>query len=180
MLEERGAEKLQHSVRVIELSGGFRRLPFGLKFHRVVSDGYRVFTWHPSYSINVPVVDDQHRRLFEIAEQLHQAMIAGQGKPALSHILARLVTYTKTHFDTEERIMRECGYPGYERHKAEHVELTKKVLEFSRDYEAGRIALSVSVLQFLKDWLVNHIQGNDKKIATYVVKLPGKDPIGVR
>jgi hemerythrin len=76
--------------------------------------------------------------------------------------------------------MRDCGYPGYERHKAEHADLTKKVLEFSRDFEAGRIALSVSVLQFLKDWLVNHIQVNDRKIAAYAAKLPGRDPVGAR
>lgn len=145
----------------------FLRLPFGLKFHRVCSDCSPVFTWHPSYSINVPVVDDQHRRLFEVAEQLHQAMIAGQGKSALSQILSRLVTYTRTHFDTEERIMRDCGYPGYERHRAEHADLTKKVLEFSRDFESGRIAITVSTLEFLKECLKNHIQVNDRKFAPY-------------
>jgi len=127
-----------------------------------------MFDWKDTYSVQIPLLDGQHRNLFRMAEELHAAMLARQGKATLAQILNRLVQYTLVHFEQEERLMREHGYPGLDAHVAEHRALTSQVKQFQADFASGRTALSVQVLQFLKDWLEGHIKGSDRAYAPYL------------
>ena len=65
-----------------------------------------MFAWKDSYSIGVQEIDAQHRRLFSLADELHSAMNAGKGKVVLEQVLQNLITYTKSHFAGEERLMQ--------------------------------------------------------------------------
>ncbi len=127
-----------------------------------------MFEWSNTYSVTIGSIDAQHQNLFAIARELHAAMISGQGKTALSRILDRLVQYTAAHFAHEERLMRTHNYPDFAAHKAEHDALTKQVLKFQEDFNAGRVAITVQLLQFLKDWLEKHIKGTDLKYAPHM------------
>jgi hemerythrin-like metal-binding protein len=127
-----------------------------------------MFEWSGSYSIGVGSVDAQHQTLFAMARELHSAMVAGQGKGSLARILDRLVQYTTVHFAHEERLMRLHDYPDFAAHKAQHEELTKQVVKFQNDFEAGRAAITVQLLQFLRNWLQEHIQGTDVKLAPHL------------
>ena len=127
-----------------------------------------MFDWSANYSVGVGSVDAQHQNLFALARELHTAMMAGQGKAALTRILDRLVQYTVVHFAHEERLMRLHDYPDAAAHKAEHDALTKQVLKFQEDFQAGRATISVQLLQFLRNWLQEHIQGCDVKLAPYL------------
>jgi len=84
----------------------------------------------------------------------------------MSQTLADLVEYTKMHFASEERLMQMHHYPDYVRHKANHDELTGQVIKFH--FNAGRIGLTVGLLQFLKDWLQHHIGETDRKVAVFL------------
>lgn len=64
--------------------------------------------------------------------------------------------------------MQVHGYPGLDAHRDEHVLLIRRVLEFQREFEAGRVALTVAVLQFVKDWLTRHIASSDRRIGTWL------------
>jgi hemerythrin len=127
-----------------------------------------MFIWKEEYTVGHAAIDTQHKRLFQLADDLHSAMAAGKGSAALSAILTNLVSYTKLHFADEERLMKECNYPEYLHHKKEHDELTAKVVAFQSDFAANRVAITVQLMHFLKDWLSHHIGENDKKIATYL------------
>jgi len=129
-----------------------------------------MFEWNPQYSVNIGSIDGQHQNLFRIAEELYAAMSTGRGKTALSRILDRLVQYTATHFAHEERLMRLHGYPDLAAHQAQHQALTKQVLSFQADFEAGQVAMTVQVLHFLKDWLLQHIARSDQKYAPYLIE----------
>ena len=129
-----------------------------------------MFEWKPQYSVNIGSIDGQHQNLFRIAEELYAAMSAGRGKAALSRILDRLVQYTVTHFAHEERLLPIHGYPDLAAHQAQHQALTKQVLTFQADFDAGRTALTVQVLHFLKDWLQQHIATSDQKYAPYLIE----------
>ncbi|HEX9079405.1 MAG TPA: hemerythrin domain-containing protein, partial [Desulfuromonadaceae bacterium] len=59
------------------------------------------------------------------------------------------------------------AYPEYAKHKGEHEKLVKQVLELQQKFQAGNAMLTMSVLSFLKEWLVKHIQGEDKKYGVY-------------
>lgn len=129
-----------------------------------------MFEWNPEYSVGVPSIDAQHQMLFRLAGELYQAMSTGQGKAALGRILDRLVQYTATHFAHEERLMRLVDYPGFAAHKLEHEGLVRKVTQFQADFNAGKVAISVQLMQFLRSWLDAHIRGSDKSYAPSMVR----------
>ena len=127
-----------------------------------------LFNWNPAYSVGCDEIDQQHKQLFQLADDLHRAMSEGRAKKALAGLLKRLVDYTAYHFSTEERRMTESGYPNYVQHHAEHVKLTERVLEYQKKVLSGETAVSIEVLQFLSDWLKHHIQASDQKLSVYL------------
>lgn len=121
--------------------------------------------WHQSYSVGVPMFDAQHKRLFSLLNELNEAMSQGKGNAAMGKVLNDLVNYTKSHFSAEEAAMREKKYAGLASHKAEHERLAQKVLKFQQEFSQGKIGLSVTLLNFLREWLLDHIGGTDKEYS---------------
>lgn len=124
--------------------------------------------WKEEYSVNIKEIDDQHRRLLDMVNELHEAMAQGKGKEVLGVILAKLIDYTAGHFSKEERLMESHGYPEFDDHKAKHGKMTAKVLALQADYRAGKLTLSMEVSKFLQDWLNKHILGTDKKYSAFL------------
>lgn len=124
--------------------------------------------WKPSYSVQVEELDRQHQRLVQLINCLHDAMKVGAPRQAVERILSDLVTYTRFHFQTEERLMRHHGFPLLGDHLQEHQSLATTVARFEEDLRAGRVALSIPLMQFLKTWLTGHIMGSDMKYIPYM------------
>lgn len=124
--------------------------------------------WKPEYELNVPQFDRQHQRLVAIMNRLHDEMKRGAPKQALHAILGDLISYTRTHFNEEERAMELARYPRLADHRREHAELTNTVARFQQNLEAGRVALSVQLLSFLKAWLRNHILSSDMDYSKHL------------
>ena len=127
-----------------------------------------MFAWKDSYSIGVQEIDSQHRRLFSLADELHAAMNSGKGKDVLQAVLQNLITYTRTHFAAEEQLKERCGYPELALHKVLHDEMTKKVLQLQRDFQSGQMMISIDVMQFLSNWLRQHIGASDRKYVRFM------------
>jgi len=127
-----------------------------------------LITWNDGYSVKVKQFDEQHKKLIDLVNDLHDAMKVGKGKEALEKILAALIQYTGTHFASEERLMKLHNYPGYEEHKKEHNLLVMQVIDVQRKFHEGGAVLSQSVMTFLKEWLQKHIQGTDKNYAPFL------------
>ena len=130
-----------------------------------------MFEWKNEYAVNIGSIDAQHQMLFAIGRELYAAMRAGQGQAVLSKILDRLVEYTMLHFTHEESLLRLHQYPNFASHKAEHDALTRKVVEFQADFNSGKIAMALEVLNFVQNWLQTHIKGSD---FAYAACLKGK------
>jgi hemerythrin-like metal-binding protein len=127
-----------------------------------------MFDWNDSYSVKIPTIDGQHQNLFRLAGELHAAMLAGKAQGSVSNILDRLVQYVGVHFTYEERILQGAHYPHFAAHKALHDDLTRQVLQFQADLQNGKQTVSISLLHFLKKWLVTHIQTEDQKYAPFL------------
>jgi len=127
-----------------------------------------LFTWNAKYALGVPQIDAEHQRLFEIANQLHEAMRAGSTAAVERQSLAALISYTKTHFKHEEDLMIRHKYVDYPKHKVEHDTFTSKVVELQREHQAGRVALSLEIMRFVKDWLAHHICEVDHRVAEHI------------
>jgi hemerythrin-like metal-binding protein len=122
-------------------------------------------SWTDELSVSNSFIDNDHRKLINLVNELHDAMGQGHGKEILGKILAELINYTQEHFKREEEHMRKIGYPDYAIHKIEHDKLLKEVKELEEKFKAGNTMLSVKVSSFLRDWLVNHIMKSDKNLA---------------
>ena len=61
--------------------------------------------------------------------------------------------------------MQQSQFAGYAAHKAEHDALTRRVLNLQKEFDAGRVALSVEVMNFVRDWLARHIMGTDQQLG---------------
>lgn len=126
-----------------------------------------LITWNDNYSVKVKQMDDQHKKLVDIINHLHDAMKAGKGKEAVDKVLTDLIAYTRTHFTSEESLMKLHAYPGYDEQKKAHTALVNQVVDIQKKFEAGSAPLSQDVMGFLKDWLIKHIQGTDQKYGPY-------------
>lgn len=124
-----------------------------------------LFAWDDKLKTNHPVIDTDHRKLVDLVNQLAEAMQTGKGKEISGKVLNELIKYTTSHFATEERLMSAHNYVKAPEHKAEHAKLVKEVLDFKAKFEAGSITLNSSLLNFLRDWLINHIMHSDKALA---------------
>ena len=127
-----------------------------------------LFPWNETYSVKIGIIDMQHKNLVNIINDLHHAMVTGQGKQQLGKILSNLVRYTQIHFKTEENLMELHKYPGYPQHLSEHEFLNRTVLEFQGKFQRNEVGLTIEVMQFLKDWLGKHILGSDKKYGPFL------------
>lgn len=122
--------------------------------------------WSESLSVGIMELDDQHKRLIDLINQLNEAMKVGKGKDVMGKVLTSLVDYTKYHFGTEERLMQTHAYQSYVIHKKAHDDLTKQAMDLQKKYEAGTLMVTIEVMNFLKDWLSKHIMSTDKQYTT--------------
>ena len=127
-----------------------------------------IFSWSDSYSVNSPAMDAQHKQLINMINNLHDAMSSGKGKEVLGSTLDGLISYAQTHFVEEEKLMAKVNFAELAAHKVEHVAFVKKAVELQAEFHNSKAVLTFEVMDFLKDWLVNHILKNDKKYAPFV------------
>jgi len=124
--------------------------------------------WTPKFSVGSQVLDQQHKALIAIINELHAAMLRGGLKEDVQKIFLGLVSYTESHFKAEERIMERCGYPHLSAHRLKHVEFVQKARDLQADLLAGKFTVSMDLLRFLKNWLSEHILGTDQQYVPFL------------
>jgi hemerythrin len=134
-----------------------------------VATKVEIMPWKAECSVGIKQIDEQHQRLVRLLNELHQAMYEGKSREVMAGVLSQLVVdYTKGHFASEERLMQGYLYPGYAAHKAEHDQLTKTVLKFQQELTAGKVVMSIDLLEFLKNWLREHTMGTDQQYSPFL------------
>jgi len=127
-----------------------------------------LLTWDSKFSVGVKPLDSQHTVLFGLLNDLHAAMLKGQAKSLTGPLLKRLVEYTHTHFKDEETMLTATRYPGLASHKAIHQALIKQVEEHAAQHDRGEISVNLQLLNFLRNWLTNHIQKVDHEYGPWL------------
>ena len=123
------------------------------------------YEWQDSFSVGSKEMDEQHKKLIAILNHLHDTMKAGKAAKEVGLIVDEMVDYTKFHFSAEEKLMADKQYIGLGSQKAEHAAFVKKAQEFQNEISSGKLSVSIDVLNFLKDWLSNHILIIDMKYS---------------
>ena len=91
-----------------------------------------LLTWTEDMKVNVEVLDDDHRKLFVMINELQDAITAGYDKKALGEILGRLMDYTRTHLSREEEMLAAADYPGLAAHRHEHERMLQRAQNLPR------------------------------------------------
>jgi hemerythrin-like metal-binding protein len=127
------------------------------------------FTWIEKMSVGVELLDADHKKLIGLLNDLHDGIAAGRGTERLERVLDGLVDYVGTHFTHEEDYFTQTGYTGAAEHILEHRALTKLVKDVQERYNQGKFeALSLNTMNFLKDWLTDHLQGSDTNYKSHL------------
>jgi hemerythrin len=122
--------------------------------------------WDDQYSVGVAEIDAQHKRLIATIQVLAQSITDGTEAATLEGIFSELGEYAQTHFDTEERYMRWFAYAGYDEHKQEHEKFKQRLAQLIQERRSTRGReddLSFELIDFLCDWLKNHLLELDRK-----------------
>jgi len=123
-----------------------------------------LYPWKDEYSVGVSRFDNHHKKLFDIANQLHDMMKSGKGADVIEVTLRELVDYTKYHLSEEEKALERIGYSGIAAHKRAHAIFTEELNKAVEEIEKGRAQfVVVKVSKTVIDWLIDHIFGIDKK-----------------
>lgn len=130
-----------------------------------------LFSWSDSFSVGISIFDEDHKKLIELINKINRAMLEGKSKTVINGALVELIEYTKYHFNREEEYMVKANYSEFKEHKALHTTLIDQVLQIKNDLEMGKKEVSYELLDFLKQWIINHIQGTDKKYYNELKKV---------
>ena len=130
----------------------------------------KALEWDSSFSTGVVKYDEQHKVLFNMVNDLADAMQQKKSKEAVGRVLNGLAEYTVNHFADEERSFSQSHYPEETEHKALHKKLVNQVVELIGKFNAGEPLITQDVINFLQDWLINHIKGVDKRYGAHFNK----------
>jgi hemerythrin len=121
------------------------------------------FEWKEEYSVKVGEIDNQHKIIIQMLNDLYVAFMKKEHQQTLGKIIEELKNYAVYHFETEEKYFHQFTFTGKIEHINEHEKFKEKVNLFSEEFKRNNSALTYSVISFLKDWLNTHILINDKK-----------------
>ena len=130
--------------------------------------------WSPEYCLGLDAIDEQHRSLLVLINDIWHAIVTRDEKKKIFALVEELEKYTIAHFSAEEAFMRVTDYPDFVRHRWEHQRFIERVAEEKkRAVEAG--TLSLDLMYFLRDWLIEHILVSDKVYAEHAKRAKAKE-----
>lgn len=130
-----------------------------------------IIRWDSKFSIGIPVIDKQHKKLFMLCNTLQMVLsdktLSNNWEEEYKYALKECVEYVKIHFRDEEKLMQAAGFAGLKEHKEIHASFVRKVLEFS-SAESYSIGAAFQLVRFLYEWILSHIAHDDKLFARSV------------
>ncbi len=124
--------------------------------------------WSDELAVGDEDIDNDHMILIALINKAAARIRRGEVPHAVGAALDQLVAYTVLHFEHEERVMQEAGYPDFAQHKAQHDGLRRRVATLKTRFEAGEPSVGDDLLKLVREWLFEHIQRFDKRIGTHL------------
>lgn len=124
--------------------------------------------WSEKINLKVKEMDDEHKILISLMNDLYDMNSAKKSKPELLQKFKSLYEYTVQHFSDEEKYLEKINFPEIKSHKRIHSELLKTLTQHFTSYEKSPVPeITADVFRFLKVWLQAHIMGIDMKYAEF-------------
>lgn len=123
--------------------------------------------WNAKLATHHSTIDEQHKGLLDAYNSVHEAL-QGSDAADIGAKLDHLRDFTIHHFRMEQGLMERAGYPRYAAHLALHEELVAQVEDVCAAFQDGKVAISPTMMGFLEEWLIEHIQDEDVKLADWL------------
>ena len=139
-------------------------------------------SWRKEYAVGVAQIDAEHRGLFDLINAYHDIHARANSSREAAKILNRLVAYAEEHFQHEEKLMSDGGYPPLDAHRQQHSEFVASIFAINERLAVDTARANAEILPFVKNWLVEHIIRSDMEIADFLRRkarqdcLQGEDP----
>jgi len=129
-----------------------------------------IIEWNENYSLGIDPFDDHHHHLIDLLNTTYDDITAGEPEAHLASVLDELIDYACYHFAAEENWMKENGYPQAAEHVQMHDRFSLKIVSMDNEYSAGSHHLSLELVTFMKEWLLNHILKADADYAVFIAQ----------
>ncbi|MBH9552079.1 bacteriohemerythrin [Inhella gelatinilytica] len=126
------------------------------------------FEWTPDMEIDGGAIDDDHRQLIALINQLHEHTVAGRGHVVVGQVLEKLIRYTQEHFQREEAVMATVDYPLTAEHHHQHERFADRMQELHHLHASHSLAVSSMLSLACRDWLSLHIRRSDRDLAQHI------------
>jgi hemerythrin len=123
--------------------------------------------WSDDFALNLPEIDAQHQVLFGLIDELWKAIVARSGRNEQFRLIGDLADYAVQHFKEEELFMQATAFPKLAGHKMAHDTFVRRIEVERASIEGGSPGLSLDLLRFLQNWLVDHILVLDREYARH-------------
>jgi hemerythrin-like metal-binding protein len=124
----------------------------------------KILIWTKEYSVGVKELDDQHKELISIVNEMYEAVESAEVNiNVIGDILKKIAAFADYHFATEEKYFDEFNYAFKEEHKAEHRKLKDEIARLSEMHRLQDISVFVQLISFLNGWIEEHLMHQDMK-----------------
>ncbi len=131
-----------------------------------------MFQWKDSYSCKVRQIDEQHKQLFKLGEDLNKIISNKDGEDRydeIMNVLKELKEYTIYHFKFEEELLKIYDYPQLSMHKEEHRAFIEKIMELeTEDIDSEQRKVTIDILIFIANWIEKHIVKVDMQYSEFL------------
>lgn len=172
--QQNAAASEQLATSAEEFSSQAEQLKDAISFFSIDGSGNsssrkntKLIEWGPKYHIGIKEIDDQHKVLVDIINRLYASFGLNNNKKEIKKNLKELVDYTVFHFGNEENYFRKFGYKDTPAHLEQHRKFVDKIKKFADEFEDGDSTVSLDIINFLKDWLINHILKIDTRYVQF-------------
>ena len=125
--------------------------------------------WNENFSVSIVEFDEEHKKIVQMLNSLHENRNLGKSKEALAAMLKEIIEYALTHLRHEEELMLQYNYPQYKEHRLAHEGFIKKVAEF-RSLNAQGVLRAQHLTTLLRELLINHICNVDKNYTPFLLE----------
>ncbi len=129
---------------------------------------HRWAAWDDSLRVGIDVIDEHHRHLFDLINDLYDVVVDKRGSREVARLLKALDLYAHVHFDAEERMMAHYRYPGLAVQHDQHQGFHAKLKSFHLELHGNPLTAQYDVLSYLRNWLVGHIRHEDAELRVLV------------
>ncbi|MCF8178780.1 MAG: bacteriohemerythrin [Sulfuritalea sp.] len=150
--KEKGRDLVSYSSETTQLTDGS-----GKHTRKLIE-----LVWHAAYESGNTLIDDQHRNLFRVCNELLNALLAGSSRALVDELIETLMQDVKHHFSDEEALFLAAGYPDAKEHIAVHRKLVDDAAVLVERFHAGALSIGELIEFLAHDIVARHILGRDR------------------